>query len=129
MRLNLRPSERAPAGVFARFALQEKFAPGAYELDVRAPDNRFVLLDAHGAALDSGVIGDSVGRRQGFLWAPDAAAFRNASSFKFAVTTAREAAVELRGRMSTTTSRESSMLRIVLTGRDPELTAAKFIPS
>jgi capsular exopolysaccharide synthesis family protein len=42
----------------------------------------------------------------------------------FTLTTLREASIDLRSRMSTSASRESSMLRIVLTGQDPRLTAA-----
>ena len=124
MRLYLALSDRAPRAAFANFAVEPEFVPGAYELRVRAADRRYVLLDGAGVRLDSGALGDSVGRERGFRWAPDAQSLNGASLVAFSLRTAREASVELRGRMSSATSRESSMLRLVLTGHDPQLTTA-----
>jgi polysaccharide biosynthesis transport protein len=124
LRLYVKPADGTPAGLFDDFAVQQQFIPGAYELTVRPEDNRYLLTDARGARVDSGVVGDSVGRQRGFLWAPDAAALRGATAVSFVLTTPRDASIDLRNRMSTATSRESSMLRITLTGRDPKLTTA-----
>ena len=126
MRLYVRPSERDQAGVFAHFDVQERFLPGLYELRVRTPSNHYSLLNANGTAVDSGALGDSIGRQQGFLWAPEPSTLKGATAIKFTLTTLREAAVELRGRMSTANSLESSMLRISLAGRNPEQTAASL---
>jgi hypothetical protein len=124
MRLYLKPADGTPGGLFDHFGVDEQFVPGAYELTVRPDDGHFVLADARGATLDSGVVGDSIGRRQGLRWAPDSASLKRATAVAFVLTTPREAAIELRGRMSTVTSGESSMLRIMLTDRDPKLAAA-----
>lgn len=124
MRLYLKPADGTPAGVFEHFAVEQQFVPGAYELSVRPGDGRYVLADARGVEVDSGAVGDSIGRRQGLRWAPDAASLEGATAIPFILTTPREAAIELRGRMSTVTSGESSMLRIMLTDRDPKLAAA-----
>ncbi|HWE43877.1 MAG TPA: polysaccharide biosynthesis tyrosine autokinase [Gemmatimonadaceae bacterium] len=122
MQLYLKPTN-APPRVFDDFGVQEHFVPGAYELAVR-PDGQFVLTDVRGNVVDRGMVGDSIGRARGFLWAPDSSTLRPGATVDFTLTTLREASVELRKRMSTATSRESSMLRIVLTGEDPRLTAA-----
>ena len=124
LRLYVKPADGAPAGLFENFAAQEQFIPGAYELTIRPEDNRYILTEARAGVVDSGVVGDSIGRPRGFLWAPDAAALRGARSVGFVLITPRDASIDLRNRMSTATSRESSMLRITLTGRDPKLTAA-----
>lgn len=124
MRLYLKPADGTPARAFDHFAVDKQFVPGAYELTVRPGDGRFVLADAQGVEIDSGAVGDSIGRRQGLLWAPDKASLEGATSIPFVLTTPREAAIELRGRMSAMTSGESSMLRITLTDRDPKLAAA-----
>lgn len=124
MRLYLRPAEGTPSGIFDDFAVAPQFSPGAYELSVRPGIGSYVLADARGTVIDSGAVGDSIGRQRGFLWAPTPVALRRAGTVNFALTTPREASIELRSRMSTATSRESSMLRIVLSGRDPKLVAA-----
>lgn len=124
MRLYLAPAPGAPAHAFDRFAVRERLTPGTYELKLRQTDGRYTLLDATGAGVDSGAIGDSIGVRRGFLWAPTEAELGGVTAIEFALTTPREASIALRGNMSTATSRESSMLRIILSGRDPQLTAA-----
>lgn len=124
MRLYLKPAPQAPAQAFDGFAVRDEFTPGTYELRLRPAAGRYVLSEARAGIVDSGAVGDSIGVRQGLLWAPTAASLRGATTIPFALTTPREASVELRDRMSTTTTRESSMLRITLTGRDPQLTAA-----
>ena len=124
LRLYVKPADGTPAGLFDSFAVQEQFIPGAYELTIRPEDHRYLLTDARGARVDSGAVGDSIGRQRGFLWAPDAAALHGATTVGFVLTTPRDASIDLRNRMSTATSRESSMLRITLTGRDPKLTTA-----
>jgi succinoglycan biosynthesis transport protein ExoP len=124
MRLYVKPTNPATRGAFASFGVADSYTPGLYELRVRSADKRFVLLDSRGLVVDSGALGDSIGLQRGFQWAPAAAVFRGSPSIKFELTTPREAAFELRNRMSTATSRESSMLRIVLSGDDPQLTAA-----
>lgn len=124
LRLYVSPRAGTPAHAFDDFAVRDRLTPGAYELKLRHADHRFVLLDATGTAVDSGAIGDSIGVRRGFAWAPTEAQLNGASEIEFSLTAPREASVALRGNMSTATSRESSMLRIVLSGRDPQLTAA-----
>lgn len=124
MRLYLAPAEGAPARAFDGFGVRDRLTPGRYVLKLRHDAGRYLLLDAEGTAVDSGAIGDSVGIRRGFLWAPTATQLNNAPSIEFSLTTPREASIRLRERMSTATSRESSMLRIVLSGRDPQLTVA-----
>ncbi len=124
MQLYLVPSPRAPRELFAHFGINPQFIPGAYELRVRPADGRYTLIDTRGTVVDSGAVGDSIGRARGFRWAPDSAALQGVTAVAFALKTPRDASVELRRRLTTATSRESSMLRIVLTGQDPDLTAA-----
>jgi tyrosine-protein kinase Etk/Wzc len=124
MRLYLKPAPGAPAAAFGDFNVDSLFIPGVYELAIRPNSSRYVLTDVRGTVVDSGVVGDSIGRRRGFIWAPPPSAFGGATKIDFALTTPREASIELRGRMSTAASRESSMLRIVLTGGEPKLLAA-----
>ena len=124
MRLYVRPADDAPPRMFSQFDIAESFAPGVYELRMDDTGRQYQLLDARGVVLEHGAPGDSIGRTRGFRWAPPAASFENQKSISFKVTTVREAAVGLRKRMSLNASRESSILPVMLTGRDAEETAA-----
>src|SRR5918992_1664861 len=57
---------------FAGFALAKRFQPGAYSLTVDPSRRQYVLSTDDGTEIERAAIGDSIGRRVGFRWAPNA---------------------------------------------------------
>jgi capsular exopolysaccharide synthesis family protein len=69
--LYVEPEKAADSTLFGSFQLNrkaERFFPGEYELAVTGP--RWTLSDKIGAVREEGIVGDSIGRRAGFAWAP-----------------------------------------------------------
>lgn len=119
LRLNLQPTRAADSVVFVGFDTDERFRPGTYELKVAESGWQYKLLDERGNQLQSGILGDSVGRKLGFRWQPTAAALSGRRSIEFTVATPRGAAMELRDNINVRFPRESNLLRVSLTGDDP----------
>lgn len=123
MQLYVHPAKDAPVGLFARFEVADHFVPGSYELRLDSSGRGYRLLDPRGLVLEQGAIGDSVGSTRGFRWAPTAALLGGSRSVAFTVSTLRDASMSLRDHLSMAASRESSILPVMLTGRDPQKTA------
>jgi capsular exopolysaccharide synthesis family protein len=118
--LYILPRQPADSAILRGFAIDERFRPGSYELRVDAAGKGYQLLADGQTAMDAGVVGDSIGRRLGFLWQPDQRLLRPGRVVQFTVVQPREAAQALNGRL--TTSQQQNFLRLSLTGSDPELT-------
>jgi capsular exopolysaccharide synthesis family protein len=115
------PENNSSASILATFSTTDRYEPGNYELRVTPGTNRYELADEN-VTREKGAIGDSIGRSLGFRWAPDSSVLRKVSPVRFRLNSTREAAVELRSVLSVTLPRESSLLRLVLTGSDPKRT-------
>lgn len=120
--LFLTPGAPGDSAVFAGFRIEDRVRAGAYTLEV-TPGNRFTLATNAGQVVDSGAVGDSVGRAIGFLWAPTAEVLAGERSIEFSVATPRAAAVSLSRRISTSLPEQSNLLQVSLTGSDPVATA------
>ena len=112
------PSERVH---FAGLQLGEKFRVGKYQLKVEG--TTYTLSSAENDVIEQGTVGDSIGRGLGFLWAPTAAELGAPRLLKFSIIHPRAAAVSLHGRVRPTLPANSSLMRVVLSGDDPELLA------
>lgn len=103
---------------FLGFALQEKFTPGVFRLQVTASGNRAALLNRDGAVLDDQAVGDSLGKDLGFQWIPSDLA--SDLAVDFVVRTPRDAAVRLAQALDVPPlGMDASFLRISLRGTDP----------
>lgn len=120
--LYLQPDEVHRLPAFTRFDLAAQFRPGRYRLSI-AGDRRWTLSDEHGATLESGAPGDSIGRRMGFLWHPTSKEL-DPGTTDFLVMTPREASVRLNERLVINRPAESNLMRLSLTGDDPDQTSA-----
>ncbi len=121
--LFLSPANPADSSVFAGFRIDDRVRPGAYELQI-TDANRFVLTTATRQVVDSGLVGDSIGRALGFRWAPSAETMGSARLVQFSVATPRAAAGALNGRIETSLRENSNLLQVSLRGSDPVATAA-----
>ncbi len=118
--LFLQPTEPADSVLFAGFAVEERFRPGRYELVLDRSGWRYDLRTPDGPSLQSGTLGDSIGRRLGFLWKPPANALTPGSTVEFTLLTPREAAIALKRNLTVSFSSESNLLGVVLKGNDPQ---------
>ena len=68
--LYLAPATPADSAVFRDFHTDEKFRPGQYDLKVDPRGRLYTLSIVNGPRVETGVVGDSIGRTVGLRWAP-----------------------------------------------------------
>jgi len=71
-RLFLTPKAREDAPLFEAFRVAEQYRPGVYRLAVDGNGKTFTLSTDKGVEVEHGAVGDSIGARLGFTWAPPA---------------------------------------------------------
>ena len=118
--LFLNPVSPADTTLFHGFATTETFRPGKYDLKVDSRGRVYTLSLVKGPRIETGVVGDSIGRAAGFLWAPPAAALGRGRDVRFDLVSPRTAALGLRNSLTSSLPEGSNMLRITLTGTNPQ---------
>ncbi|HEY0528062.1 MAG TPA: polysaccharide biosynthesis tyrosine autokinase, partial [Gemmatimonadaceae bacterium] len=121
-RLNLFYKQPSDSIFFRDFVSLPTLRSGSYTLTVDSKQ-RYVLSTGKGLALEHGAVGDSIGRKLGFGWAPDASLLKSPRVLTFWVTTPRNAAVALLSTVRTTLPDDGQFLTITLSGSDPNRTA------
>ncbi len=119
-RLYLSTQSAGDAGVFANFATADRFRPGRYKLRINESGQRYELMTAGDIRLETGVVGDSIGRRFGFRWAPLPAAVGRKRTIEFGLVTPREAALGLRQGLAVSLPPGTNLIRLSLGGTDPQ---------
>lgn len=124
--LYLIPAESRDSAVFSGFALGEKFITGSYTLRVDPAGKSWTLESMQAGQLESGAVGDSIGRKVGFRWAPAPTALLGGSAVAFTVITPREAGQRLQASLTTqlNSQQNSSFIKLSLVGPDPAKVAA-----
>lgn len=115
----LTPKSDADSTTFRGFQPTSDLQTGDYTLKIDPIAKRYDLSVKRGrtvALIESGMVGDSIGRTVGFAWAPDAQLLTRYRELKFEVRTPREAAADLRGRLSVDLPPESRFIKVGLTG-------------
>ncbi|HDH02891.1 MAG TPA: hypothetical protein ENH15_01435, partial [Actinobacteria bacterium] len=124
LRLYLEPDNKADSLVFERFTLAERTTPGKYRLRVAPNGQTYELENADAEVIESGAIGDSIGRSLGFRWAPVTDLLSADNTVAFTVITPREASTKLRTQLSSTMAQDGNFLRLRLSGTEPHRLAA-----
>lgn len=123
--LFVKPAKLSDSAAFTDFALSQRFAPGKYrlEMDPRAGSYNLLMNDL---LAEQGRLGDSIGRKVGFQWAPSLRALRPASgrAIEFTVSTPRETSIELINRLGYRLPDRSNFLWLTLEDQDPRKAAA-----
>lgn len=126
--LNL--NDPADSAVFAGFRVGEGFRPGIFALRIDPNGRAYTLVefvdpsDSTTILVESGTVGDSVGRKTGFLWQPDSSVVKAGSEYAFKVTTPAAAASNVTSRMAARVDPRSSVAEVSLTGKDRREVAA-----
>jgi capsular exopolysaccharide synthesis family protein len=105
--------------------------PGTYELRIDPTGSRYDLVrpapraGEQEMAIESGTVGDSIGRSVGFLWRPEPGRFRAGSKVGFRVIPPRDAAVQLsQDLIVLPVQSTTNVMRLALSGEKPALLAA-----
>jgi tyrosine-protein kinase Etk/Wzc len=122
--LFVKPNDAADSVLFRDFTVADRFVPGSYTLDVDK-GNRWTLALQATPFTESGVAGDSVGRKLGFRWQPPTSQIARYAghSVKFTVATPRETSIELMKRLNANLPERSNFLWLTLQDPDPQLAA------
>jgi len=111
-----RPADRAS---FADFGVTDTFRPGRYELRIGANGREYTLASADGMELERGTVGDSVGKRLGFRWAPAPASLAPGRIVEFSLVSPREAALSLGEQLAVRMDLNGNFLALELRGTSP----------
>ena len=131
--LFVRPVQLSDSAFVSDLRPSNLLRPGKYELRVDASGTRYDLVHPAARAgdaevnVESGVVGDSIGRGVGFVWQPEAGRFAPNQKVAFTVVSARDAAAQLLGQMNISpVSPTSNMIRLTMTGERPDRLAAQM---
>jgi capsular exopolysaccharide synthesis family protein len=107
--------------------------PGKYQLKIDANGTRYELIrpsaktGEDAVTVETGVVGDSIGRSVGFLWNPEPGRFAAGSTTDFTVMTPRDAAVRLYSDLVVLpVNQNTNLMRLQMTGKEPAMLAAKM---
>lgn len=118
LRLNINfPS--ADSAAFRTFVWQPGTAAGSYSLTVDSARRRYALSSA-GRVVERGNVGDSIGRRLGMHWQPDAQSLRPGRTVKFSVKSPRAVSASLVGAVKTSLPQDGQFISMTLSGGDPK---------
>jgi capsular exopolysaccharide synthesis family protein len=85
----------ADSSLFTAFDIQDRFLPGTYTLKVDSAGRKYTLVGEDGSTVESGAVGDSIGRRLGWMWAPPASALSKGRVIPFSVASPHETALSI----------------------------------
>jgi len=118
-RLFLTPTAREDAPLFETFRVAEQYRPGTYRLAVDGSGKTYTLSTDKGVEVEHGAVGDSIGVRLGFTWAPRAGTIPAGRTIDFTVATVRDSARALSEDLEVATDPAGNFLRMHLKGADP----------
>ena len=122
--LYITPASPADSVLFRGFRTADHFRPGRYVLTTDARGRLFSLATENGTRVETGVVGDSIGRTVGFQWAPAAATLGRGRGIHFSVVSPRTAALAMRANLTSSLPEGTNLLRVTLTGTNPQKLAA-----
>jgi capsular exopolysaccharide synthesis family protein len=123
LRLNIAYKQPGDSIFFGGFESLPSLRPGAYLLKIES-GGRYALSTAKGITIERGAVGDSIGRKMGFGWAPDARLLTPGQDLSFWVSTPRSTSVALLSTLRSSIPDDGQFLTIMLSGSDPNRTAS-----
>jgi len=123
-RMFVTPKSLADASVLERFRVAEQYRPGDYRLTVDGAGKSYTLATEDGIELEHGALGDSIGVRVGFLWAPSAGSIAPGQTIEFSLATLRDPARRLADLLEVRMTENGNLLRMELQGDRPEAITA-----
>ncbi|HEX4933938.1 MAG TPA: hypothetical protein VFV33_12205, partial [Gemmatimonadaceae bacterium] len=126
--MHAKPAVAADRRVLQSLVPTDTLQAGAYRLDLDGGKYtlKFVPADAAAPArvVETGAVGDTIGRAAGFVWHPTAEQLAGRKRIDFTVIPFREAALQLARNLTVVLPLNSNLMRVQLTGEDPRFIAA-----
>lgn len=125
--LYVTPDEAADTTLVRTLFPTDSLQPGPYVLAIKG--NQYTLTrtaEARGEVekvVETGAVGDSIGRSVGFQWQPSADLLRRRDKIGFYVVTPREAAFTLNNSLTVGVGMNTNLMRLQLSGAKPGLLA------
>lgn len=122
-RLYISVENPADSSIVAGLRSTPNMPGGLYTFSVDPTGTTYTLSEKELGVVEQGAIGDSVGRRVGFLWAPVLADLGSKRSVEFTIHQPRSVAVGLVKNVQIVMEQNSNFLKLTLTGVDKWRTA------
>ena len=100
-----------------------RFRAGMYTLKVDSAGTHYTLIDSDGNKAEAGLVGDSIGRTQGWLWHPPKEGLPRGHVMNFNVAPPHETALSLAASLSVRTDEDGNFIRLDLKDPDAEFAA------
>lgn len=123
-RMYLRPADPADSLAFRGFEVADDVVPGQYRLRLDGAAATYALLNADGDVLETGAVGDSIGRELGFQWAPRRTLLRGGRTYDFNVASLRDVASHLGEELRPLLDTGGNFMTVYYSGPDPEQLAS-----
>ncbi|HEX5581002.1 MAG TPA: Wzz/FepE/Etk N-terminal domain-containing protein [Gemmatimonadaceae bacterium] len=117
MGLFVTPADDADSALFRNFDVASQMRVGTFDLRIDGAGRGYQLLFNGQQPVETGFVGDSIGRSLGFLWRPAPELLTPGRNVTFTVVNPREAGLALNSRL--TTRQEQNFLKVSLEGTDP----------
>jgi len=117
-RLFVTPKSPADDGILRTLQVKAQYRPGAYRLQVDPDGRTYTLATVEGQVVERGTVGDSIGKRLGFAWAPAPNTLPVDRAVVFDLSTLRDAARGLADSLNAQLDPEGNFLRLELRGPD-----------
>ncbi len=124
--LYLTPADQKDSLAFSGFTIADKFVSGTYTLKVDKAGRSWALESRRAGPVEQGAVGDSIGRKVGFRWAPPAQELSPGRTMEFSVVTPREAGQKLLSSFTTQLNNpeQANFIRLSVTGPNGAKAAA-----
>lgn len=119
LRLNVLYRQPADSALVQNLESAPNLRPGTYVLRVDRITRNYTLATTDGIVMERGAVGDSVGRKLGFRWAPDPQLLRPGRSLVFTVLTPRSMSQNLLAHMRASLPEDGQFMTVTLSGTDP----------
>ena len=119
LRLYLAVKRPADRPNFLDFHVNDEFRPGDYTLTTSKDGKKYTLSTAEGKVLEQGTLGDSIGAKYGFRWAPPAGTLMPDRTVAFSLVTPRDAALGLGEQLNVRMDLNGNFLALELRGQNP----------
>jgi capsular exopolysaccharide synthesis family protein len=113
----------ADSTLFAAFDIQDRFLPGTYSLKVDSAAKKYTLVGEEGSTVETGAVGDSIGRRLGWMWAPAVSALTKGRVIPFGVSSPHETALNIANVLTVREDENGNFMTLDLKEPDPEFAA------
>lgn len=122
--LYVQPAQASDSLVFAGFQRDTtvRLGLGDFKLAIDASGQSFRLMTGDSTTVQRGVVGDSIGKKLGFRWAPTPAALGRNRTVEFSIIAPRAAAKTLVERIYPVLPEGSQFLQLYLSGDNPATT-------